>query len=192
MDINSLISAAPDNFVIQNALAKCAEVVDSHNKILCSISGGSDSDVMLDMMLRCGSRGKTDFVFFDTGLEYKATLEHLDNLEGKYGVHIERCKPVKPIPVCVKEYGIPFWSKYASELISRLQTHDFQWEDSDYNTLVDKYPKCKSAIRWFCNESSGSTTQFIINRAPYMREYMINYPPGLKYRINVACMQRRR
>lgn len=54
IDIERLIKESPDNFVIQNALIKCAEEVDRHNSIVCSVSGGSDSDVMVDMLLRCG------------------------------------------------------------------------------------------------------------------------------------------
>ena len=78
VDLDELIQNAPDNFVIQNALIKCAEVIDSHEKIMCSASGGDDSDVMLDMIIRCGGKEKTTFVFFDTGVEYQATLRHLD------------------------------------------------------------------------------------------------------------------
>lgn len=40
VDIDVLISECPENFVIQNALIKCAEVLDEHNKVMCSVSGG--------------------------------------------------------------------------------------------------------------------------------------------------------
>ena len=39
-DTENLIAESPDNFVIQNALLRCKEVIDSHNKIMCSVSGG--------------------------------------------------------------------------------------------------------------------------------------------------------
>ena len=99
VDVDALIAEAPDNFVIQNALVKCVEVLEEHNKVMCSVSGGADSDVMLDMIVRCGAKSKTVFVFFDTGLEYAATKEHLKYLEGKYGIEIVRVKAYKPIPV---------------------------------------------------------------------------------------------
>ena len=73
VDVDKLLAGAPNNFVIVDALAKCVEVVEEHKKIMCSISGGGDSDVMLDMLVRCGAKDKTDFVFFNTGLEYQAT-----------------------------------------------------------------------------------------------------------------------
>ncbi len=40
IDVDALIAEAPDNFVIQNALIKCAEILDEHKKVMCSISGG--------------------------------------------------------------------------------------------------------------------------------------------------------
>ncbi len=39
-DINAILSEAPENFVIQSSLEKCADVVSTHKKILCSVSGG--------------------------------------------------------------------------------------------------------------------------------------------------------
>lgn len=40
INTEKLIASAPDNFVIRDALIKCAEVVDSHDNIFCSVSGG--------------------------------------------------------------------------------------------------------------------------------------------------------
>lgn len=148
-------------------------------------AGGGDSDVMVDMMLRCGAKGKTDFVFFNTGLEYAATLEHLKELEQKYSIEIHRVNAVKSIPNCVKDYGIPFWSKFASEMIYRLQSHNFKWEDASFDVLIQKYPKCRSALKWWCNVAQGSTTQYIIKRAPYLKEFMIENPPT--FRISNKC-----
>ncbi len=185
IDINQLISEAPDNFVVQDALIRCAEIIDSHTKIVCPVSGGSDSDVMLDMIIRCGGKDKTTFVFFDTGLEYAATKEHLNYLEDKYNIEIVRNKPSKSIPKSCKDYGIPFWSKFASEMIYRLQSHDFKWEDESFEVLIKRYPKCKTALAWWCNISKGNTTQFTINRNPYLKEYIIKHPPP--FRISNKC-----
>lgn len=179
-DLESIMSIAPDNFVIRDALARCFEVVQEHEHIVCSYSGGSDSDVMVDMLLRCGAGDKTDFVFFNTGLEYAATFEHLNMVEHKYGISIHREHAVKPIPRCVKEYGVPFWSKFASCMIYRLQSHNFQWEDEPFEVLIQRYPRCKTALEWWCNVAIGNTTQYIINRAPYLKEFMLINPPAFK------------
>lgn len=60
-------------------------------------------------------------------MEYVATKEHIAFLEQKYDITIERVKPEKSIPTCVKQYGVPFLSKYVSEQMMRLQSHGFQW-----------------------------------------------------------------
>lgn len=181
--LNEILLSAPDNFVIQNALATCLEHVSSHGRILCSVSGGADSDVMVDMLIRCGAKDKTDFVFFDTGIEYAATKEHLKYLEEKYGINIIRKKAKKPIPSCVKEYGVPFWSKEASLHIYYLQRHGFKWENEDYETLLSKYAGCKSDLRWWCNISD----KWGVSRAPFMKEFIMANPP--KIQISNKCCQ---
>lgn len=185
IDAEKLIAESPDNFVIQNALLRCAEVIDSHNKIMCSVSGGADSDVMLDMIIRCGGKKKTTFVFFDTGLEYAATKEHIEYLEEKYQIEVVREKPTKPIPISCKEYGVPFWSKFASDMIYRLQKHGFQWEDEPYDVLMQRYPKCKTALVWWCGVKKGNTVQYTIDQVPYLKEYMVRNHPT--FQISDKC-----
>lgn len=122
-----MIHGAPDNLVIQDAIFKCFQQVNSHEKNLVAVSGGRDSDIMMDLVIRCGGKENAVFAFFNTGLEYKATKDHLRRLEEKHGVAITILPPIKPIPRCVKEYGAPFWSKRVSDYISRLQRHGFKW-----------------------------------------------------------------
>lgn len=147
---------------------------------------GSDSDVMLDMMIRCGAKDKTTFIFFDTGLEYAATKEHIKFLEEKYGIEIKAVRPKKPIPLSVSNYGVPFWSKYASDMIHRLQRNGFRFEDEPYDVLIERYPRCKTALEWWCGYSEG-TTMYSIDRAPYMKEFMVQNPPT--FQINFTCCQ---
>lgn len=182
IDTTELLASAPANFVIRDALIRCAEVVDGHNNIYSFVSGGADSDVMLDMLMRCGARDKTRFVFINTGVEYRATLEHLNFLEEKYDIQIERISALKAIPTCVREYGAPFISKFASSYIYRLQSHNFQWEDEPLDVLLRKYPNCSSALKWWCNyQPEGSTTtQYIIGRNKLLKEFMIENPPTFK------------
>ncbi len=135
---------------------------------------------MVDMLVRCGAKDKTDFVFFDTGLEYGATKEHLDDLEKKYGVEIIRTRPSKSIPTSCKEYGSPFWGKFVSEMIYRLQNHNFKWEDEPFDVLYKRYPNCKVALEWWCNITKGNTTQYVIKRNPYLKEFMVENPPTFK------------
>ena len=97
---------------------------EGYKKVLCSISGGSDSDIVVDIITKCDNNKIVDYVFFDTGLEYQATKEHINFLENKYNINIEILRPKIPIPLSCKRYGQPFLSKRVSEMISRLQNHN--------------------------------------------------------------------
>ncbi len=136
--------------------------------------------MMLDMIIRCGGRSKTTFVFINTGLEYQATIDHIDFLESKYGIKILRKRAATPIPTAVKKYGVPFWSKYASDMLHRLQYNNFKFEDKPYEELILEYPNCKTALEWWCNKGEG-TTMYVIDRAPYLKEFMVNNPPKIKF-----------
>lgn len=95
----------PDNDAIFKAFQKCKGILERHSNILVSISGGSDSDIMLDMIVKCkADNNNIHYVFFDTGLEFDATKRHLDYLEEKYGIKIERSKPKIPVPASVKKW----------------------------------------------------------------------------------------
>ena len=74
---------------------------------------------------------------------------------------------------------MPFWSKYASEMIYRLQKHNFQFEDEPFDVLIKRYPNCKTALNWWCNVSKG-TDMYNINRSPFLKEYMVQNPPSFK------------
>lgn len=60
---------------------------------------------MLDIISRIDKNKRVRYVWFDTGIEYQATKDHLNYLEENYGIQIERVKAIKPIPVSCKEYG---------------------------------------------------------------------------------------
>lgn len=136
-----LISNAPQNQTIGDNLVRAWSKINNpkYKKIKCSISGGSDSDVMLDICTKCDKDNKIEYVWFDTGLEYQATKDHLKYLENKYGIEIRSYKAIKPIPLSCKLYGQPFLSKRVSDYMSRLQKHGFKWEDEAFDKLLKKY-----------------------------------------------------
>ena len=176
------------------AFYRCNTYLSTHNKILVSISGGADSDVMLDLMIRVAkdeniSLDKFHFVFFDTGIEYQATKEHLDYLEDKYNIKIERMRAITPVPLGCRKYGLPFLSKYASEMIERLQKHNFKFEDKSFEVLLEEYPKCKVALKWWCNQhetKNDGVSKFNINYNKHLKEFMIANPPTFKI-SNKCC-----
>lgn len=189
MELNEIIKAAPNDGTIVESIVITHSKLKRYEKILCSISGGSDSDILIDLCQKYDEADKITYAFFDTGLEFKATKEHLNFLEEKYGIHIERIRAIKPIPLCCKEYGQPFLSKQVSEWISRLQNHNFQWEDEPLETLLEKYPNCRAALRWWCNDfektASGRESSFNIAYNQYLKEFMIENPP--QFKISNKC-----
>lgn len=92
----------PDNPHIQGAFFKALGYLDPSKNIGISISGGSDSDIVLDFAYQCGILDKCHVFIFDTGLEYQATWEHIDYLKERYNIDIEEKRAklkVKPLDV---------------------------------------------------------------------------------------------
>ena len=154
-----------------------------YKKVLCSVSGGSDSDIVVDLMNLCDNNNIVDYVFFDTGLEYEATKHHLKYLEQKYNIEIEVIRPKVPIPLSCKNYGQPFLNKHVSEMIKRLQKHNFKWEDKSFDELYKQYPKCKSALEWWCNIKPSPSHNIKQNKL--LKEFMVKNPP--KFKISQDC-----
>lgn len=88
--MEEIIEGAPNNPLIQNTLLKMDLKLRYYRNPVCSVSGGSDSDIMIDIIERVRGDRPVTYVFFDTGIEYEATKRHLDDSETKYGIKIER------------------------------------------------------------------------------------------------------
>ena len=140
--------------------------------------GGADSDAMLDVCERVRQTAPIDvtYVWFDPGLEYRATREHLRYLEERYGIEIMRMRAKKTVAVCCREYGVPFMSKAVSEFMLRLQRHGFRWEVEPFDVLLERYPGCSSALRWWCDEN-GNGSRFGISRNRLLKEFIVEHPP---------------
>lgn len=204
MDLFELIDKSPD-VLVSDSFVITKSKIERYNNIVCSISGGSDSDVMLDICSKLDTNQKIRYVFFNTGLEYQATKDHLKYLENKYGIKIEEIKAKMPIPTSCRKFGQPFLSKSVSRRIRDLQKHNFEFEDKPIGYLLEKYcqtipeekakknPKqcfyyngkyyrgCVLALRWWCNDFSpkdnGSESTFNISYNKYLKEFMIANPP---------------
>lgn len=88
------------------------------------------------------------------------------------------------IPTSCEEYGQPFVSKIASENIHRLQLHDFKWEDKPFAELYEEYPKCKSALEWWCNLKSVRNHNISWNK--WLKEFLIENSPNFPV-SNMCC-----
>lgn len=187
------------NGEICNAYFKCRDRFSEYNNILIAISGGSDSDIMLDLSQKVLQDSlfndinppKITYVFFDTGIEYKATKEHLDYLEKKYNIEIKRIKATTPVPLGCKLYGLPFLSKYVSEMLDRMQKHNFNFKEDgwkDYDTLLAKYKTGRGWLVWWCNKNKSQPNKkshFNINNNKFLKEFLIENPPDFK--ISQKC-----
>lgn len=178
---------------IDNAFQKTAAVLFASKKASVSISGGSDSDIMLDIVVKVARQtelmDKVSFVFFDTGIEYDATKRHLDYLENRYGIKIERVRAKTPVPLGCKTYGLPFLTKHVSKNIKILQKKNFDWKGDgwkSYDELVRLYPKTKAALYWWCNALGRQGRSFFeISSFPFLKEFLIENPPD--FAISDMC-----
>ena len=181
-----------------------------HPKAICSYSGGADSDILIDLIERTRTMfnqavGRealkpVKYVFFNTGLEMKATKDHVKATATKYGVEIEECRPKINIVKSTREHGIPFVSKIMSGGLSDWQKKGIPLSIADeYNNAEDKeskrkelkerYPKCESLINFLCCcNSKGEprpNIQLVINSSKYMLDFIREYPPDFK--ISAKC-----
>ncbi len=175
-----------------------------HPKAICSYSGGSDSDILIDIIERTReifpSLPPVKYVFFNTGLEMKATKDHVKETAAKYGVEIEECRPKINIVQSARTYGIPFVSKLMSCGLSEWQKKGVPLSIAEeYDKAEDKaakrkelkarYPKCENLINFLCCCNSAGeprpNIQLVINSSKFMRDFIGEYPPDFK--VSVKC-----
>ena len=192
---------APAKFqAIQSIVAKHLK---QHPNAICSYSGGSDSDILIDVIERAReifSLPPVKYVFFNTGLEMKATKDHVKATAEKYGVEIETVRPKVGIVQASRKYGIPFVSKIMSAGLSEWQKKEVPLSVAqEYDRAEDKqakrlelkerYPKCESVLNFLCCcNSKGEprpNIQLVINSSKYMRDFIGKYPPDFK--ISAEC-----
>lgn len=170
---------------------KCEAVLATHKHVGVSVSGGADSDVMVDLVERVRTAAPTDvsYVWFDTGLEYQATRRHVGDLESRYGIRIERRRAEKTIPVSCKEYGQPFLSKHISEMCERLQRNGFDWRDAGADELLRLYPRAVTSVKWWTNANTRTDKPgwFDIGRVRWLKEFMVEHPPT--FAISNRCCE---
>ena len=192
---------APAKFTaIQSIIAKRLR---EHPNAICSYSGGADSDIMLDLIERTRAVFKLPpitYVFFNTGLEMKATKDHVKRQADKYGIEIKEVRPEINIVRATRLHGVPFVSKIMSAGLSEWQKKGIPLSIADeYDQAEDKaakrkelkerYPKCESVINFLCCCNAAGeprpNIQLVINSSKYMRDFIAEYPPDFK--ISAKC-----
>lgn len=192
---------APKKFqTIQSIIAKH---LTEHPNASCAYSGGSDSDIMIDLIERTRklfNLPPIKYAFFNTGLEMKATKDHVKATAEKYGVEITEYRPKVNIIQATRQHGVPFVSKIMSAGLSEWQKKGVPLSIADeYAAAEDKeakrqelrerYPKCESVINFLCCcNSKGEprpNIQLVINSSRYMRDFIGECPPDFK--ISAKC-----
>lgn len=174
-----------------------------HPNAICSYSGGADSDILIDMIERARELfdlPPVKYCFFNTGLEMKATKDHVKETEKKYGVTITEYRPKKNIVLATREYGIPFVSKIMSSAMENVQKKHLPFSiKQEYDEAEDKaakrrelkerYPNSEQGINFLCCCNSAGeprpNIQLVINSSKYMYDFMVENPPT--FRISAKC-----
>ena len=175
-----------------------------HPKAICSYSGGADSDILMHLIEQCREMLPTlppvKYVFFNTGLEMKATKDHVKAMEEKYGVEIETIRPKVNIVQATRKYGQPFVSKIMSAGLEGWQKKEIPLTIVDeYNDAEDKaakrkelkerYPGCESTINVLCCCNGAGeprpNIQLVINSSKYMLDFIRECPP--EFQISAKC-----
>jgi len=170
----------------QDTKAKFLSIIDRYNldKVGISYSGGSDSDTTLWLLRSFGYEIKS--VFYDTGLEYKATFDQIHYMKNQ-GFKIDIIKVHTPIPTSNKKYGHPFINKFVSEMLERLQNHNFDFindGNKDFEYLTKKYQGTKSALRWWCNKNNTGN-RYNIDNNKLLKNFLIKN--GLPFMVSGKC-----
>ena len=180
-----------------------AKRLTQYPSAICSYSGGSDSDIMIDLIEQTRNLFNlppVKYVFFNTGLEMQATKDHVKYTAEKYGVEIQEVRPKISIVTASRKYGIPFVSKIMSGGLHDWQVKKVplsiaeEYEQAEDKAakraeLKERYPKCESLINFLCCcNSKGEprpNIQLVINSSKYMRDFIGEYPPDFK--ISAKC-----
>lgn len=72
MNLSDSLEKAKGSLVITDAFANADTVLNhkGYKKIACSVSGGADSDIMIDICEKVKPHS-VHYVWFDTGIEYR-------------------------------------------------------------------------------------------------------------------------
>ena len=192
---------APAKFTaIQSIIARR---LSEHPKAICSYSGGADSDIMIHLVEKTRELfglQPVKYVFFNTGLEMKATKDHVRYTAEKYGVEIEEVRPKINIVQSTRKYGIPFVSKIMSAGLEGWQKKNIplsiaeEYEKAEDKAakrreLKERYPGCETTINFLCCCNSAGeprpNIQLVINSSKYMRDFIAEYPPD--FQISAKC-----
>lgn len=75
MELFEIIKNAPENSqLITDSIVITHAKLKQYDKILCSVSGGSDSDILVDLCQKFDDADKITYAFFDTAIPLAAGM----------------------------------------------------------------------------------------------------------------------
>lgn len=174
-----------DTLVYVDTMAKIESVMEQFEgkNVRVAYSGGSDSDIVMWLLRQAGYNVKA--VTYNVGIEYEATWRHLDYMRS-LGFDIEVINAKMPIPTSNRRYGQPLFSKNISDMIQRFQRHNFDFQKDgllSYEELLEKYPRCKNAIRWWTNNHFKASANIKWNA--YLKEFLVENP--IPFKVSNKC-----
>lgn len=194
---------APHKFMAIEAII--GKRLIEHPHAICSYSGGSDSDILIDIVERVRTQifpglPPVNYAFFNTGLEMEAIKRHVKETETKYGIKIDTYRPKRNIVIATRDNGLPFVSKIMSAGLDGVQRKQIPLTIADeYAAAEDKiakraelkarYPKCESEINFLCGcNSKGEPRphiQLAINSSAYMLDFIKENP--IPFKVSAKC-----
>lgn len=192
---------APRKFVAIEAIV--ARRLKEHPNAVCSYSGGSDSDILIDLIERVRKMfdlPPVAYAFFNTGLEMEATKRHVKETAEKYGVEIKVYRPKMGVVNATRKYGQPFVSKIMSAGLENMQKKNIPLSIADEyakaedkhakrQELRERYPKCEQAINFLCCCNSAGeprpNIQLVINSSKWMLDFIKENP--IPFQVSNRC-----
>lgn len=144
-----------NEFLLQDRLNVIRDTINKYGEenFYLSFSGGKDSTVvhhLLDMAL---PENKIPRVFSNTGIEYKANVDHVRSfVDGRFVI----IPPSKNIPETLEKVGYPFKSKLYSEHYSIYRKHkEAIWQELE---RIEQNPEMKMDFDYIHNLPYGVKT----------------------------------
>ena len=140
---------------INNTFSKMEELLATHNSICVGVSGGSDSNIIVNMLAENFPQYlyKTHFEFNNTGLEYAATLRHIDYMRNRYGINIDTTRGESVVSVVQRE-GVPIVSKEFSTMVDGVQR--------GVPSYIRKFKKERSESKYALTPKLKSLAEYLI------------------------------
>lgn len=135
--VEELLNGCPANQTICDNLIRAWAIINNtkYKKIVCAISGGSDSDVMLDIVWRCDKDNKVDYLFKVLGVD-------TSNVPDAYSILLT--KPIQRRRHKKKRINKKWLKKYGYKL---LVDYKDGWRIKSYKDGVYEFVKEKNYDR---------------------------------------------